>query len=451
MTLNWERAVLGTVLFDASTMAEAELLRPSDFTGDHQLIWSEMLSLSRREALEEVALVESLRSANLLESIDGGEEYVRTLVSYRGMAISEYVARVVSAAIRRELRQVAALIRADAEDENISITEAVDEAERRILQLRRNHSQDDATSMADIIQVFNTRVDGYRAGTIIPSWVPHLSSIRDIIGYVDSDDFVIIASRPGEGKSSLMRFEFLHAALRGKPVLLFNLENGELEYAKFAISLVTGIDSEKLKNPRRLSEAELSQVREASEALARLPLYVKTMGSPSAQEVRRISQQHVARHNVGLIGVDYIQLIRNGIMKRVEDVTESSGVLRGIALNLNVPVVAAAQMSREIVHRGADAEPELSDLRESGSLEQDATMVWFNRKVWAREPGIDEKRRFPQNINPDNNQLYPVIKAQPVRTHVLKNRNGAVGVTDPYLWVMSTNSFMPLTSLNDRR
>jgi replicative DNA helicase len=133
--------------------------------------------------------------------------------------------------------------------------------------------------------------------------------------------------------------------------------------------------------------------------------------------------------------------------RKVDDVSETSAVLRSIALNYGVPVVAASQLSRLIEHRGVNAPPTLSDLRESGSLEQDATQVWFQRWHWA-EPTPTQINMFPQNIDP-RGVPYMVPKALPVRTFVEKNRNGPTGVTPPYLWVMATNDFLPLSRLED--
>jgi replicative DNA helicase len=230
------------------------------------------------------------------------------------------------------------------------------------------------------------------------------------------------------------------------PVLLFNLENGELEYAKFAISLYTGIDSAKLKQPSLLFEEELERVREAVRELARSPLYIKTMGAPTVQEIDRISRQHISRHGVKRIGVDYIQLIRNGIEKREQDVSMSSGRLRAMALNYKLPVMTAAQLNREIERRGQNSTPTLADLRESGSLEQDATMVWINRLLWPVPTG-DQLRMFPDNV--DNGELREIPRAVPIKIHVLKNRNGPVGETMPILWRKHVNDFNTITEFRE--
>lgn len=455
IAIGWERALLGTILHDPQAMSEAEMLMPSDFIGGHQLIWAEMLALHHREALDYRAVVESLRGQDNLDSVapimgeDGGEDYLDHLLTYRGGAVREYVDQVSSASLKRELGRVAALIRIDAENERMDAQEAADEAERRLLQLRRTRGVDEGTPLSSVISVFNSRVEGMREGTIQPAWTPSIDPIRNIVQFVDQDDFVVIAARPGEGKSSVMRYEFVKAAEAGMPVLLFNLENGELEYAKFAISMRTGINSDKLKDPRLLRPDEIDMVRQASGELAQLPLYIKTMGSPSIKEINRVANQHVSRHKVQLIGLDYVQLVRNGISRRVDDVSETTGVLRGMAINYKTPIIANAQLSREIEHRGNNANPVLADLRDSGSLEQDATMVWFQRFFWW-EPSTVQLGIFRENVDPDGGVRLPA-KAVPVRTFILKNRNGGVGTTQPYLWVKATNNFKPITNQEDLR
>jgi replicative DNA helicase len=448
-SLGWEKAVLGTGLAYPDSMEEAGELLPSDFSIEaHQVLWAEMLSLTRRQALDHRAVVESLRSTGQLIVVSDaeniGEDYIAELMTHRGASMHEYSERVLDIAIKRELRKVAALIRAEAEDENIDAQEAMDSAEKRLLGLRRNKSGNGST-MADLIGVFNSRLAGLLDGTLSPAWVPHLEALRDVVDYIDAEDYIVLAARPGDGKSSLLRYEFLNAAMRGTPVLMFNLENGPLEYAKFAISMVTGIDSDKLKSPRRLTEEDKEAYRTAAEVLASKPMYVETLASPSAVEVERICRSYISQKHVKLIGLDYVQLVKNGLEKRVEDVTETSSVLRSIPIRYGVPLVTACQLSREIVHRGENAEPQLSDLRESGSLEQDATMVWFPRPVWAN-PTDAQLRTYSQNLIPNTSQLYPTIKALPYKIHVKKNRNGGTGTTRSFLWMRSTNQFFSLTN-----
>lgn len=437
--VGWEKAVIATALNDPQTMDEAGDLLPADFTDERQDIWSEMMALHSNGALEPRALMEALKDRGVIGEGFLSETYIRDLMSHSGSAMEEYAHRVLSASNKRQLMQVAGMIIADAQDENIEDQEAFDNAERKLMALRRNRSSELGVPLGSILNVFNDRVDGLRSGRIVPAWVPEIEPLRWVIQYIDEEDFIVLGGRPGEGKSSIMRYMFIEGAMRGEPMLLFNLENGELEYAKFAISYHAQIDSERLKSPEHLTEEELDRVRSSSHALANAPLYVKTLGSPSVHEVERMSRHHIVKYGVKRIGVDYIQLIRNGKENKVADVSESSNVLRAIALNFKTPVLAISQLSRKIEHRGEGSAPVLADLRESGSLEQDATMVWVPRAVWPTPTGT-QLRRFADNVNSEG-QLYEGVKAAPIRIHVLKNRNGSIGVTRPVLWRRHVNDF----------
>jgi replicative DNA helicase len=448
-SLGWEKAVLGTGLSYPEAMEEAGDLLPSDFSAEaNQILWAEMLALRRRNGLDHRAVIESLRSTGQLilvsDAENSGEDYIAELMTHRGASMHEYAERVLDIALKRELRKVAALIRAEAEDEHIQAQEAMDSAEKRLLGLRRNKAGNGST-MADLISIFNTRVAGLLNGTVTPAWVPHLEALREVVDYADAEDYIVIAARPGDGKSSILRYEFVNAALRGVPVLMFNLENSPIEYAKFAIAMVANIDSDKLKSPRKMTEEDMEGYRTAAEVLATKPLFVETLGGPSSAEVERISRSYISQKKVKLIGVDYLQCIKNGLENKVQDVTETSSVLRNIPMRYGVPLIAAAQLSRDIVRRGENAEPDLSDLRESGMIEADATMVWFPRSIWAR-PTEAQLSSIPQNINPQTRQLYPTIKALPIKVHIKKNRNGGTGITRPILWVRSTNNFYSITN-----
>ncbi len=436
--IGWERALLGTALADPDTMAAAEIVLPSDMTGCHQVLWSEMVSLQSRGALGPRALVEALRSANVLNTIgmeddhETGERYIANLIRYRGEEMPEYANQVVNASIKRQLTQTAALIRSEAEDRDIPADEALDNAERRVMGLRRDRK--DGVSMADLMAAVSGRMQTGPTGNI---WTPGIPELKETMGFAEPEDFIIYASRPGEGKSSHLRFEGgVYAIQKAKPVLLINMENSDIEIARSFISMVSGIDKSKIKSGN-LTDEERDRVNTAIDVLTVAPLYVKTMASPSARQVERACRQYIHEHNVELILVDYIQLMRNpGEDNRVQDLSLSSGILRGVALQNKVPLLAACQMSRAIEQRGEDPEPQLSDLRESGSLEQDSTIVIFPRNVW-RNPQEAQLRLFRENI--DGNRI--LNKAVPVRLHIKKNRNGPVGTTKPFLFDKATNLF----------
>lgn len=434
-SVGWEKAVIGTALSDPQTMELAEDLLPSDFTDQNQDIWSEVLSLHQNRALDMRAVIEALRQRGTLN-----EDYLRECVTYRGDAMAEYASRVLSASNKRQLVQISGMIIADAQDNNVDDQEAFDNAERRLLRLRRHRTNDMGVPLGALIGRLEERHDKFLSGEWVPPWVPEIDVLKWVIQFIDEDDFFVLGGRPGEGKSSLMRYMFVMGALMGTPTLIINLENGELEYAKFALSLRAQVDSEKLKNPRLLSPEEKERLVIASRELANTPLYVKTVGAPSASEVDRIIRHHITHYGIKRVGVDYIQLMSNpGARNNVENISISSGSLRAAALNYKIPVMANSQLNRDIARRGDDAEPRLDDLRESGSLEQDATIVGIPRFTWSR-PTPAQLRLFPDNVRADGN-LHDTIKATPLKLFMLKNRNGSTGVTRSVLWRKHLNDF----------
>jgi len=450
-SIGWEIATIGSVIADPVMMELAEDLAPVDFTGSHRLIWRAILHLHRGGALEPRALIEDLRSSGDLDKVgtdmEGdlvGEAYIRHCWERRGGQVEEYVQRVIEVATKRQLREAAALIAAEAVGTG-NAEDLLDEAERRIMQLRRARGVTGVT-VGQLISAFIPRLEGMRAGTITPAFVPHCQAIKELVDFVDDNDFILIAGRPGDGKSSYLRYEAFWKSKAGIPGLMFNLENTESEYAKAFIALETGIDGALLRNPRLLTAEQLETVKRAAQKLASYPLEIITLGGPSVADIERIARAKMRTLKPKYIMLDYIQLVNNGLDSEVANVSKTSTSLKsmGMANRLNVPIICAAQLNREIERRGARSEPQLSDLRESGSLEQDATMVIFPREAWW-DPREQEIRRFPENVEPFSGRLLPRIRAVPIRFYVKKNRNGPTGITGMVKWCKHTGGFFSLT------
>ena len=446
-----EKIVLGTAIEDPSTIEEISKLRMSDFEGLHRNLFTVIMNLHEEGALSYGSVVEQLRDEGLLALIGDnektGEEYLRELVGLAdSRGIKAYVRKIEEEAVRRSALQVLALLATEVKSTDKNINEVMDEAEKRIFNLRRRTVEDEGLMFGDIVSTYLPYLNGLREGTIRPAWIPPLKAVRDLVQYVNRTDFVVLAGRPGDGKSSLLRYDALRTAMdEGKQVVTFNLENDPFEYTKFGIAALANINSAKLKTPEALSEVEFGRVREAAQTLASLPWKIITLSRPGVLEIDRIARKQVAE-GAKLIQVDYLQLISNNMRNRVEDLANTTGTLRGIALKTQVPVIAACQLSRAIEVRG-DEEPRLSDLRESGSIEQDATQVWFIRSMWQRPPTTNEitDRRFyfPENFH-QGHMVRDVIQAVPVRVWVKKNRNGPIGMTGPIKWTMSTGRFESL-------
>jgi replicative DNA helicase len=373
-----------------------------------------------------------------------GEAYIAELMQSRGDEMPEYVSQVIAASVKRNLRDAAALIKAEAMDENISAQEALDNAETRVIQLRRNKGRQ-GLSAGDLMSMLSQRRQSQLDGTFVPGWVPKIQALRREAGWFEETDHILIAGRPGDGKSSVLRYELGMAAWDDDiPVLLINMENDEIEIARNLISMTSGVSKNALKEGN-LTDAQVEAVNQSVDGWATAPFYVETMASPSGRQVVATARKYIAQKRIKLLGVDYVQLMSNGKKDLREDVTVSSGSLRSISLGYKVPTLVGCQMSRNIEHRGKDAEPILADLRETGSLEQDATVVIFVRPVWAN-PTQSQLAIYPENRLGGG---AIVNRAVPMRLIVAKNRNGPLATTKEILFVKDRNIYRTLEDVND--
>jgi replicative DNA helicase len=282
-----------------------------------------------------------------------------------------------------------------------------------------------------IPDISTSRVDWQMTGIRVEQ-----DKVDDYFGFtLEGDGLFLLEDMTVTHNSSYMRWEAYKEAQSGRRVAIVNLENSETEYARWMVAMHTQIDAELLRHPRSLSPDQLQAVRDAIADLRGMPLKIITLGSPSAQEVMRALLPEV-RAGAKSMWVDYIQKMYNGIDNRVNDISISSSLLRGFALKHHVVVGCGAQLSRSIIARGENAEPEQSDLRESGSLEQEATHILFPRKLWAR-PTDQDLRQFPENRDGR-------VRVIPVHFYIKKNRNGPEGVSGHIIWKKHINHYETL-------
>ncbi len=445
---SWELAVIGTALATPASIAEAGDLLPTDFTGKNQVMWATILGLHNNGGFDvnavRIALERDAEWKRQQSDAGNTDDYLREVLSYRGATMRTYADKVLEASVKRSVRRAAALIAITAEEENASADDVLDYAEKQIMQLRRTR-MNEGVLIGDILSLFLTRLDGMLAGTVQPAWTPSVTAVKNVVDFLEGTDFFVVGGRPGEGKSSYLRVEHHDLSIRNNiPSAIINMENDPIEYARYMIALDTGIDSRKLKNPALLARQELDMVKAAAQRLATKPLKIVTMGGPSVADITRVGRKLVQEMGIKLLGVDYIQLIRNGIERKVDDVAVTTAGLRAFALNAGVPVLAASQLNRSIeVRNGGSDEPLLSDLRDSGAVEQDATIVAFIRGHW-RNPTEQQLRTFPENVV-QGRVLVERPKAIPVRFHFAKNRNGEMGVSDVVKWNKGNGKFQTLT------
>jgi replicative DNA helicase len=434
--VGFEKALLGTLLAYSNLFQKAEELLPSDFIDPgHQAIFSQMLALYRQDQLSARAVVENMRireELNTEEMRFNGEGYIEELTTYASApSVDNFIQNVIKASMRRQILNASALMAADANQYDIDPDEILDQTEERILQLRRRTSTE-GIDAGNLMDMFETQMNARLDGSYVPALYPKIYALQELLGAYEDQDFPIVAARPGDGKSSYARWEAYKEAQAGRRVAIVNLENSETEYARWMVAMHTQIDAELLRQPRRLNVDQLQAVKDAIGDLRGMPLKIITLGSPSAQEVMRALLPEV-RAGAKSMWVDYIQKMYNGDSNRVNDISVSSSLLRGFALKHHVVVGCGAQLSRSIIARGENAEPEQSDLRESGSLEQEATHILFPRKLWAR-PTDEDLRQFPENRDGR-------VKVIPVHFYIKKNRNGPEGVSGHVIWKKHINHY----------
>ena len=444
--MTWETAVIGTVLFDPQSMVEAEVLLPSDFSGDNRAVWSEIINLWGAKSLD-LKTVAMIVSENKL--IPTPETYFAGVLTDRVSNITEAVRRVEDDAIRKSIKKNAALIAAEAENDAHETSEILEYAEKKILSIRRDRQQ--GQTLADIIAIFAPRIEATLTGNFHPAWVPQVAAVQHLLKYAEDTDMIIVAGRPGEGKSSYLRFEaFQMIAERnsqgkitgpGKPVTIFNYDNDPMDYARWFVAMLCDIDAAKMKDARLLTRPQLESVREATSILARLPLTIESSRG-DASWILRTMRRHVVEKKSSMGILDYAQQVFNGKDKKNDDVSVTGQMIRKINGELNIPMLVAAQLNREYERRGRDG-PKLSDLRDSGSLEQDATVVIFPVNMWT-DVNETQMRQFAENIDPRSGRIFPRPKAVPIQFVVAKNRNGETGPSAAVKWVKSTNMYYPL-------
>ncbi|MCW3066856.1 MAG: replicative helicase [Solirubrobacterales bacterium] len=386
-SLEAERSVLGAILLSDRTLYGLvihEGLKAEDFyRPQHGVIYDAMLGLYREsEPVDAVTVKEWLRGRSKLEDA-GGEATVDTLaVGVPAAAnVRHYAGIVKQQALARRLLTTAYGIAESVVNREGEPRDLVERAERAILEVAHDDRQKDFQKIEDILQVEIEKLHRLsKEKTALTGTPSGFKDLDEITGGFQAGNLVVLAARPSMGKSCLVTNIAENAALdHGKPVALFSLEMSEAELAQRFVASQSNTKGEELRKGR-VGESRWPKILAASQKLAQAPLFIDDSSDVGILEVRakarRLHQQH--RDGLGLIIVDYLQLMRAdpGTENRVIQIGEMSRGLKILARELNVPVIALSQLSRAVEQRH-DKRPILSDLRESGAIEQDADLVMF--------------------------------------------------------------------------
>ena len=382
--LEAEEAVLGALLIDPDAILPvATFLRASDFhVQRHGSIYQAMLDLhERHQPADLVTLTDELERCDQLAAV-GGSALLTSLINATPTSIHvEYYARIVerTAILRRLIDaagQIAKLAYRDVDD----VGEVVDQAESIIFGVSEKRVTRDLVPIRQVLDEYYDRIEylSQHQGEIIG--IPTgLVDLDKLLGGFQRSDLIIIAGRPGMGKTSLALSIALHAARKWqKRVGVFSLEMSSEQVVQRMISAETGIDSQRLRLGD-IREDEWPVFVQATSLLSDTQIYIDDTPSLSALEMRTKARRVHAEFGLDLLIVDYLQLMRGEFRSdgnRVQEISYISRSLKSLARELNIPLVALSQLSRAVESRH-DKRPMLSDLRESGSIEQDADVVAF--------------------------------------------------------------------------
>ena len=418
--LDAEKSLLGAVLIDEEVLADAaEITHPSDFyDNNHGLIFAGMMRLfEKHKPVDLLTLTDELKRKDELELV-GGSAYLTELTNYVPTAAhaSAYAEMIAQAAVRRRLIKASGDISELGYDESTTTQELLEKAEAELFSVSDQSTKQDLVSLESILTDSFDRIEELSKNK---------GSLRGVrTGYRDLDnmtaglqksDLIILAARPAMGKTTLVtNLAYNVATIEKNPVLFFSLEMSKEQLVDRMLADASGVDSWNIRTGN-LSDEDFAKLSEAMGEMAEAPIYIDDTPGLSVLEMRTKARRIAHENPLGLIIVDYLQLMQangNHNGNRVQEVSEISRGLKLIARELNVPLIALSQLSRSVESRTPPI-PQLADLRESGSIEQDADIVSFIYR-----PGYYE---------PDNPEVQNITDL-----NIAKHRNGPVGKVQLY-------------------
>ncbi|MCA1553453.1 MAG: replicative DNA helicase, partial [Chloroflexi bacterium] len=377
--LDAEQAVLGSVLIDPDAIHKVmSLLSGDDFFSErHRWIWEASLAVTeRRQPVDYVALVDELERQNKLDEI-GGSGYVASLINSVPTAahIETYAKIVERAATLRNLIRAATEIAGLAYADEGELDEIIDQSEQAIFAVSQRKLQRELIPIGQYLGTVSANVDYMQAHHGEFVGVPTgFKELDKLLGGLQSSDLIIVAGRPSVGKTSFVLniVEYAASHLPRKTVATFSLEMAGEQIVQRLIANMTGIDGQRLRLGN-ITDDEYDRMMEAIGRLSEAPIYIDDTPAASPNEIRSKSRRLYAERGLDLIVIDYLQLMRGSARNenRVQEIAQISRALKALARELKVPVIALSQLSRAVESR-PDKTPQLSDLRESGSIEQDA-------------------------------------------------------------------------------
>jgi len=415
--LDAEKSVLGAVLIDSGTInLVVEFLKSEHFySREHQLIYSAMVTLyEKQQPIDVVTIQDELKKTDSLKQI-GGKNYLSDLINTvpTSAYIEQYGRIVKNHFVKRRLIQMSSRLVEKSFDTKGDVKKLLDDAEVEIFSLSQEHIHRDFIQLKEVLAESFERLEEFvKKGSHLRGVSTGFVDLDNKLAGMQDSNLLILAARPGIGKTTLSLNIALQAATKNKiPVGFFSLEMSKEELVDRLLVGQADIDAWRLKTGR-LSDDDYKRLTEAMGELSESPIFIDDTPGASILEMRTKARKLKMEKNIKLLIVDYLQLVDAGrrFDSRVNEVSFVSQNLKNLARELKIPVLAISQLSRAVEQRGT-RKPQLSDLRESGSIEQDADVVMFLYLEQESEDILDQNKKI-------------------IKLYIAKHRNGATGEMD---------------------
>lgn len=396
-----EASLLGALLIDSDAIVKiADNLVPEDFFDPrHKHIYDAIKQLyERHEAIDVLTLTDRLKNNGYLDAV-GGPAYLTELTNFVPTAshVEQYADIVAQKAVRRRLITASNDISSLSHDESKHLKELIEEAETKLFEVSQQHVRQNIASLEALLAESFDRLDDLHKDKQKVRGIP--TGFRDLDGLLagfQRSDLVILAARPSMGKTALALNLAHNVALKAhEPVLMFSLEMSKEQLVDRLLSMESGVDAWALRTGN-LTDSDFEKIGRAMGSLSEAQIYIDDTPGITVSDLRTKARREAHQRELGLIVVDYLQLMSGGSRfssdgNRVQEISEISRGLKGIARELNVPVLALSQLSRSVENRSPQI-PQLADLRESGSIEQDADVVAFIYREEYYNPETERKK-----------------------------------------------------------
>jgi len=395
-----EASLLGAILIDADAIVKiADTIGPEDFYEErHQRIYEAMQSLYEKHSpIDVLTLSDQLKGTGFLDVV-GGPAYLTELTNFVPTAahVEQYADIVAQKAMRRRLIKASQAIIGLGYDEAQSLQDLIEEAETRLFEVSQRHVKQDVTSLESILTESFDRLDELHKDKGKLRGVPTgYKDLDGILAGLQRSDLVVLAARPSMGKTAMvLNLDHNVAVGASEPVLIFSLEMSKEQLVDRMLARESGVDAWALRTGN-LTDADFEKLGQAMGTLSEAQIYIDDSPGITVSDLRTKARREAHQHELGLIIVDYLQLMSGGSKfggsdNRVQEISEISRGLKGIARELNVPLIALSQLSRSVENRNPQI-PQLADLRESGSIEQDADVVAFIYREEYYNPETERK------------------------------------------------------------